>query len=117
MTDLLRALSRDEAYADSRSSHNNGSMKKKTLGEHFELLAASKAVPDLIPVRTAIATVSNKEGLPELGAELAKYGIEVISTEGTAKCLQQLQGKGLKLTNLTSFTGYPENLNGRRRHG
>jgi phosphoribosylaminoimidazolecarboxamide formyltransferase / IMP cyclohydrolase len=78
-----------------------------------DLLSASEAVQDLIAVRTAIATVSNKTGLAELAAELAKYGVEMIATEGTAKQLMGLKVKGLSVTDLTDYTGYPENLNGR----
>jgi phosphoribosylaminoimidazolecarboxamide formyltransferase/IMP cyclohydrolase len=81
--------------------------------DHSALLAASEAVPDLIAIRTAIATVSNKSGLSELGAQLAKYGVEVIATEGTAKHLQGLREKGLALSDLTDYIDYPETLNGR----
>jgi phosphoribosylaminoimidazolecarboxamide formyltransferase / IMP cyclohydrolase len=82
-----------------------------THSDHADFLAASEAVSELLAVRTAIATVSDKQGLLELGCELAKYRIEVIATEGTAKHLREL--KGLILTDLTAYTGYPENLNGR----
>jgi phosphoribosylaminoimidazolecarboxamide formyltransferase/IMP cyclohydrolase len=88
-----------------------GIQKTDGLSGHADLLAASRAVPDLISARTAIATVSDKAGLLKLGQELAKFGVEVIATEGTAKQLRSQ--KNLTVTDLTDYTGYPENLNGR----
>jgi phosphoribosylaminoimidazolecarboxamide formyltransferase/IMP cyclohydrolase len=82
-------------------------------GHYSELLAASDAVPDLMSICTAIATVSDKAGLSNVGSVLAKFGVEVIATEGTAAHLQSHKDEGLILTDLTDYTGYPENLNGR----
>src|SRR3972149_1450052 len=109
MAGMLQAL-------DGPARHDSGSSGKSTKTEHnshSDLLNASKLVPDLIRIKTAIATVSNKTGLPELGRALAKFKVEMIATEGTAANLQDIQSQGLTLTNLTNYTSYPENLNGR----
>ncbi|HEY7248535.1 MAG TPA: hypothetical protein VH678_32120 [Xanthobacteraceae bacterium] len=110
MTEFLRALaSGDEGSRDA----GNFPVKKKPDTGHSDLLAASEAVPDLLPVKTAIATVSDKAGLIELGLELAKHNVEVIATEGTAAHLRPLEQNGLVLTDLTAYTRYSESLNGR----
>jgi phosphoribosylaminoimidazolecarboxamide formyltransferase / IMP cyclohydrolase len=44
-------------------------------------------MPDT-PIRRALISVSDKTGLAELGAFLAKQGIAVLSTGGTAKTLR-----------------------------
>lgn len=109
MTEMLRAL-------DGAARLESGSSSKGTKPDHgnpSDLLRASEAVPDLLPVRTAIATVSDKTGLSQLGPALAKFDVEVIATEGTAKHFRTIKDKKLKITDLTDYTNYPENLNGR----
>jgi phosphoribosylaminoimidazolecarboxamide formyltransferase/IMP cyclohydrolase len=44
---------------------------------------------DLIPVRRALLSVSDKAGLAELAAALVKHGVELVSTGGTAKALRE----------------------------
>ena len=39
-------------------------------------------------ISRALLSVSNKEGLVELGRALARYGVELISTGGTARTLR-----------------------------
>jgi phosphoribosylaminoimidazolecarboxamide formyltransferase / IMP cyclohydrolase len=78
-----------------------------------ELLRASEAVGDLVAIKTALATVSDKSGLKELGRVLAKFRVGMIATEGTAAHLNDKEHKGLKLINLSDYTKFPENLNGR----
>jgi phosphoribosylaminoimidazolecarboxamide formyltransferase/IMP cyclohydrolase len=82
-------------------------------GDSADLLAASNAVPNLLAVQRAIATVADKTGLAELGSELAKYSIEVIATEGTAEHLRSSGRSGLTVRDLAEYTQYPENLSGR----
>ena len=43
--------------------------------------------PDLVPVRRALLSVSDKTGLAEFAAGLARSGVELISTGGTAKAI------------------------------
>src|SRR5436190_22562215 len=61
-------------------------------------------------IRKALLSVSDKSGLVDLARALAQVGIELISTGGTAKALREA---GLKVTDLSAHTGFPEMLDGR----
>ena len=61
-------------------------------------------------IRRALLSVSDKTGLVPLAQVLAKAGIELISTGGTAKALREA---GLPVVDLSSYTGFPEMLEGR----
>jgi phosphoribosylaminoimidazolecarboxamide formyltransferase/IMP cyclohydrolase len=58
----------------------------------------------------ALLSVSDKAGLAEFGAELARRGFELVSTGGTAKALADA---GLAVTNVSDVTGFPEMMDGR----
>ena len=45
-------------------------------------------MPDLVPVKRALLSVSDKTGLVDLGKALATHGVELLSTGGTAKALR-----------------------------
>jgi phosphoribosylaminoimidazolecarboxamide formyltransferase/IMP cyclohydrolase len=64
----------------------------------------------MIKIERALISVSNKDGLAELGAALSAAGVEVISTGGTAARLREL---GAQVTNVDEVTGFPECLDGR----
>jgi phosphoribosylaminoimidazolecarboxamide formyltransferase / IMP cyclohydrolase len=61
-------------------------------------------------IQRALLSVSDKTGLAPLAQALAQAGIELISTGGTAKSLRET---GLKVTDLSAYTGFPEMLDGR----
>src|SRR5262245_4456695 len=61
-------------------------------------------------VARALLSVSDKSGIVELARGLAALGIELISTGGTAKLLAK---EGLKVTEVSAHTGFPEMLDGR----
>jgi phosphoribosylaminoimidazolecarboxamide formyltransferase/IMP cyclohydrolase len=61
-------------------------------------------------VKRAIISVSDKSGVAAFAAELAKRGVELLSTGGTAKLLREA---GLEVTDVSSYTGFPEMLDGR----
>src|SRR5499427_10356148 len=61
-------------------------------------------------VRRALLSVSDKRGLVELAKGLAKHGVQILSTGGTAKRLAEA---GVKVTQVSAFTGAPEILDGR----
>src|SRR5438046_6436447 len=66
---------------------------------------------DLVPVRRALISVSDKTGLAEFATALAKqFNVELISTGGTAKFLRDL---GLPVTDVSQVTSFPEMLDGR----
>ncbi|HHW69764.1 MAG TPA: bifunctional phosphoribosylaminoimidazolecarboxamide formyltransferase/IMP cyclohydrolase [Clostridiales bacterium] len=60
--------------------------------------------------RRAILSVSDKTGIVELGKKLSSLNFEIVSTGGTA---QVLKNAGVKVTNITDVTGFPECLDGR----
>ncbi len=58
----------------------------------------------------ALVSVSDKRGVVEFATALAEMGWEIISTSGT---LAALRGSGLKVTNISDVTGFPEICEGR----
>ncbi len=72
--------------------------------------AAAPALADLQPVRRALISVSDKTGIVELGKALAARGVEILSTGGTAKALVDA---GVKVTQVSDYTGSPEIMAGR----
>ena len=65
---------------------------------------------DLVPIRRALISVSDKSGLEPLVRALAARGCELVSTGGTAAFIQSL---GEKVTPVESLTGFPEMMDGR----
>ena len=61
-------------------------------------------------ITRALISVSDKTGVVELAGALAKYGVELLSTGGTAKLLREA---GLAVKDVSEFTGFPEMLDGR----
>jgi phosphoribosylaminoimidazolecarboxamide formyltransferase/IMP cyclohydrolase len=58
----------------------------------------------------ALLSVSNKNGLADLGRALAARDYELVSTGGTARALAEA---GLAVTNVSAVTGFPEMMDGR----
>ncbi|MGA1824875.1 MAG: hypothetical protein ACMUIP_09435 [bacterium] len=58
----------------------------------------------------ALISVSNKEGIVEFAQGLKRHGIEILSTGGTARLLKE---KGVAVSDVSSYTGHPEMLDGR----
>ena len=65
---------------------------------------------DLIPVKRALISVSDKTGLIEFARKLAARGVEILSTGGTAAALR---GAGLTVIDVADVTGFPEMMDGR----
>jgi phosphoribosylaminoimidazolecarboxamide formyltransferase/IMP cyclohydrolase len=61
-------------------------------------------------IKRALISVSDKTGIVDLAKELVKQGIEIISTGGTARALEEA---GIKVIGISYITGYPECLDGR----
>jgi phosphoribosylaminoimidazolecarboxamide formyltransferase/IMP cyclohydrolase len=62
------------------------------------------------PIARALLSVSDKSGLVDFARALAGYGIELISTGGTAKALADA---GLTVRDVSDLTGFPEMMDGR----
>lgn len=65
---------------------------------------------DFLPVRRALISVTNKDGLATFGSFLHANAVELVSTGGTLKFLEQA---GLPVTAVSDVTGFPEILGGR----
>ncbi len=65
---------------------------------------------ELLPIRRAILSVTDKSGLVEFASFLSSNGVELVSTGGTMKALENA---GLPVHSVSSVTGFPEILNGR----
>jgi phosphoribosylaminoimidazolecarboxamide formyltransferase/IMP cyclohydrolase len=73
--------------------------------------AIGDAMPDQIrAIRRALLSVSDKSGLVEFAAALAKNGVELVSTGGTKRALSDA---GLKISDVSDLTGFPEMMDGR----
>src|ERR671916_1761852 len=63
-----------------------------------------------VKIARALLSVSDKTGLAELGRALARHGVELVSTGGTAKALRDA---GLEVRDISDLTGFPEMMDGR----
>ena len=61
-------------------------------------------------IKTALLSVSDKSGLVDFARGLAAFGTSILSTGGTAKLLRD---GGVKVTEVSDHTGFPEMLDGR----
>ena len=65
---------------------------------------------EFIKIRRALISVSDKEGIAEFAGHLAAFGVEIISTGGTASFIR---GNGIAVTDVAEVTGFPEMMDGR----
>ena len=62
------------------------------------------------PIRRALLSVTDKTGLVQFAQALAGFGVELVSTGGTARALRDA---GLAVKDISDLTGFPEMLDGR----
>jgi phosphoribosylaminoimidazolecarboxamide formyltransferase/IMP cyclohydrolase len=63
-----------------------------------------------VPIKRALISVSDKAGIVDFAKKLAGFGCELLSTGGTAKALRDA---GLKVLDVSEYTGFPEMMDGR----
>jgi phosphoribosylaminoimidazolecarboxamide formyltransferase / IMP cyclohydrolase len=61
-------------------------------------------------ITRALVSVTDKTGVAEFVKELITFGVEIISTGGTAKTLKD---SGIKVVDISEYTGFPEMMDGR----
>lgn len=61
-------------------------------------------------IKQALISVSDKSGIVDFARGLARFGVALLSTGGTARMLRDA---GLKVTEVADYTGFPELLDGR----
>ncbi len=66
--------------------------------------------PDVVPVRRALISVSDKAGLIDTAKALSASGIELVSTGGTRAAIA---AAGLPVKDISELTGFPEMMDGR----
>jgi len=76
------------------------------------MAVASKNIPapDLVAVRRALISVSDKTGLTEFASRLSHSGVELVSTGGTASAIA---AAGLPVRDVSELTHFPEIMDGR----
>lgn len=65
---------------------------------------------DLLPIKRAIISVTDKSGIVEFAQFLTANGVELVSTGGTKKVLEDAH---IPVTAVSTVTGFPEILGGR----
>ncbi|MEP5766137.1 MAG: bifunctional phosphoribosylaminoimidazolecarboxamide formyltransferase/IMP cyclohydrolase [Halieaceae bacterium] len=68
------------------------------------------AETDLVAVKRALISVSDKTGIVEFARGLQAQGVELLSTGGTFRLLQE---EGIAVTEISAYTGFPEMMDGR----
>jgi len=61
-------------------------------------------------IKRALVSVSDKTGIVDFCRELASLGVEIFSTGGTLKTLQD---SGVTASSISTITGFPEIMDGR----
>ncbi len=61
-------------------------------------------------IKRVLVSVSDKSGVADFAGELNAFGVEFLSTGGTARMLREA---GLKVKDVSEYTGFPEMLDGR----
>jgi phosphoribosylaminoimidazolecarboxamide formyltransferase/IMP cyclohydrolase len=61
-------------------------------------------------IERAIISVTDKTGIVEFANSLSRFGVQVLSTGGTARVLRE---GGISVTDISDYTGFPEMMDGR----
>jgi len=64
----------------------------------------------IVPIKRALLSVFDKTGMEDFARELARLGVELVSTGGTAKLIA---GTGAAVRDISDLTGFPEMMDGR----
>src|SRR6185437_16218097 len=115
------ALWTSRKAANERTARATGDLGWSTIGKRGDIRRApghkhsleQRILPmtnQLRRVTRALLSVSDKTGLIEFARALAAHGVELVSTGGTAKAIA---ATGLKVTDVSDLTGFPEMMDGR----
>ncbi len=61
-------------------------------------------------IERAIISVTDKSGVVDFARSLSEFGVEILSTGGTARALRD---SGVSVTDISEYTGFPEMMDGR----
>lgn len=74
------------------------------------MMDAARNTSRPVKIKRALISVSDKTGIIEFAKKLEKMGVDILSTGGTAKSLTE---SGIKVTEVSDHTGFPEIMEGR----
>ncbi len=66
--------------------------------------------PDIKKIKRALISVSDKTGIESFARKLSDFGVEILSTGGTAKALKKV---GIQVKDVSDYTSFPEIMEGR----
>jgi len=61
-------------------------------------------------IMRAIISVTDKTGIVDFAKSLTRFGVQILSTGGTARALRE---GGIEVTDISEYTGFPEMMDGR----
>ncbi len=61
-------------------------------------------------IERGIISVTDKAGVVDFASSLSKFGVQILSTGGTARALRD---GGISVMDISQYTGFPEMLDGR----
>src|SRR5690349_2627772 len=64
----------------------------------------------IVPINRALLSVFDKTGMEAFAKELARLGVDLVSTGGTSKLIA---GTGAAVRDISDLTGFPEMMDGR----
>ncbi|EKF41925.1 bifunctional phosphoribosylaminoimidazolecarboxamide formyltransferase/IMP cyclohydrolase [Nitratireductor indicus C115] len=76
----------------------------------MSVAAKNIPAPDLVPVKRALLSVSDKTGIVDFARALVARGVEIVSTGGTSAALSK---EGIPVRDVSELTGFPEIMDGR----
>ena len=65
---------------------------------------------DMAAISRALISVSDKNGIVDFARSLSERGVEILSTGGTARLLDE---QGIPVVEVSEYTGFPEMMDGR----
>ena len=61
-------------------------------------------------IQQAIISVTNKQGIADFAQSITDWGVNILSTGGTARVIREA---GVAVTDISAYTGFPEMMDGR----
>ncbi|MEA1936074.1 MAG: bifunctional phosphoribosylaminoimidazolecarboxamide formyltransferase/IMP cyclohydrolase [Thermodesulfobacteriota bacterium] len=61
-------------------------------------------------IKRVLISVTDKKGIVDFARKLTEFGVEILSTGGTA---DQIRKSGIDVTDVSDYTGFPEMMDGR----
>src|SRR5436190_9288418 len=89
-----------------RGTRTSDAARLGTLRTHGSLMSS----PSIIPIKRALLSVFDKSGMEDFAKELARLGVDLVSTGGTSKLIAST---GAAVRDISDLTGFPEMMDGR----